>query len=113
MLVDPLLGFGARRLSKKWTPKMRHRHERDEQKKQATNSRVNAFDSVGARKSRNRWIRDATRVGDLFYVEDNAADGHKFRHVGPSTFEPSCRELKRGTGPRDRCLKKERKKKKK
>lgn len=82
----------------------------DEQKEQATNSRVNAFDSVGARKSRNRWIRDATWVGDLFYVEDNAANGHKFRHVGPSAFGPSCRELKRGADSRDWCLKKKNKK---
>lgn len=69
------------------------RHHRDEQKEQATNLTVNAFDSVGARKSRNRWIRVATRAEDLFYVEDNDANGHKFRHVGPSTFGPGCRKL--------------------
>lgn len=66
-------------------------------KKQATNSRVDAFDSVGARKSRNRWIR-ATRPGpEICSVSKTTLpNGHKFRHVGPSTLGwPSCRELRR------------------
>lgn len=79
-------------------------------KKSKRQIRESTFDSVGVRKSRNQWIRDATRAEDLFYVEDNAANGHKFRHVGPSTFGPSCRELRRGTGSRDWCLKKKKKK---
>lgn len=57
-------------------------------KKQATNSRVRRI-RFGRRAQIAKLVDpgDTTRSGNLFYVEDNAVpNGHKFRHVGPSTF---------------------------
>lgn len=101
-----------RTLKRDATLKPSTRHGRTKKSKRQIRESTHSIRSARA----NREIGgSATRsgAGDLFYVEDNAANGHKFRHVGPSTFGPGCRELRRGTGSRRPVLKKKKRSKNK